>query len=111
MKQIGEEIPEQMQRQTFDTRRNDEALKKIEKSLESTKNNTGSRNHFRKKPQTNGSTASIKPSETEEHEEDPDKFFKSDHQEEKTISFGFGCHNLQASTLPLLNEDTIPNWE
>ena len=58
-----------------------EALKKIEKSLESAKNNTGGHSNFRKKPQTNGSTASIKPSEAKAHEEDPEKFSRSNHQE------------------------------
>ena len=84
-----------------------EALKKIEKSLEITKNNN---KFFKKKPQANGNTASIKPSEAEDPEEDPNKFMGSNYREEKNIPFGFGCNNLQASTLHLLNEDTIPNW-
>ena len=89
-----------------------EALKKIQKNLKDVKNN---KNFRGKKPQTNGSTASIKPSEenvgdTEDEAESFTNAFFSKRQENK-VSFGFGCHNVQASILPLLNEDTIPNWE
>ena len=46
-----------------------EALKRIEKSLEQAKTNKKEHHSKYKKPQTNGSTASIKPVESEAHEE------------------------------------------
>ena len=88
-----------------------EALKRIEKSLEQAKNNKKDNRSKYKKPQTNGSTASIKPIEIEAHEEDPVKFFTAFDHEKQTKHNTFGCQNVQASTLPVLTEDNLPKWE
>ena len=86
-----------------------EELKKIQKKLENCKKQG-------RNPQANNNSTSLQPSEN--NVTDSDAKVEAEYNtrvkamfQEKKASFGFACNNIQASTLPLLKEDTLPNWE
>ena len=86
-----------------------EVVKKIESSLEQAKNNK--KNLWKgKKPEVNGSAASIKPTEIEAGEEDHREFYSEFKRDEITEHNTYGVQAIQISTLPLLTEDILPIW-
>ena len=92
-----------------------ETLKSIEKSLEAAKVNKKDHNSKYKKPQVNGSAASVEPIENKEHKDDPEKFmtdfeWEQSNQSKQTKQNTFGAFSIQASALPEITQENLPIW-